>query len=61
MPMGATHVVRPDFDKSVTGAIRSFFDDHMTVGFEHFPLSQGELADAGIRVLEHACRPRMRA
>src|SRR6185312_7032873 len=56
MPMGATHVVRPDFDKSVTGTIQSFFDDHMTVGFAHFPLSPGELADAGVRVLEHACR-----
>jgi len=61
LPMGATHVVRPEFDKGVTGPIKSFFDDHMTVGFAHFPLSQGELDDAGIRVLEHACRPRRRA
>jgi formylmethanofuran dehydrogenase subunit A len=61
LPMGATHVVRPDFDEDMIGAIKSFFDDHMTVGFAHFPLSQGELADAGLRVLEHACRPRTRA
>ena len=61
MPTGATHVVRPEFDKAMTGPIKSFFDDHMTVGFAHFPLSQGELADAGIRVLAHACRPRTRA
>jgi formylmethanofuran dehydrogenase subunit A len=60
-PIGATHVVRPDFDKSVTGTIRDFFDDRMTLRFEHFPLSQGELADAGIRLLEHACRKRSRA
>jgi len=61
MPIGATHVVRPDFDKSVTGTIQSFFDDHMSLGFAHFPLSPGELADAGVRVIEHACQPRTRA
>jgi formylmethanofuran dehydrogenase subunit A len=61
MPMGATHVVRPDFDQGMTGPIKNFFDDHMSMGFAHFPLSPGELADAGVRVLEHACRPRTRA
>jgi hypothetical protein len=29
----------------------------MTVGFDHFALSHGELADAGACMVEHVCRP----
>ncbi len=61
VPMGATHVVRPEFDRTIEEQIRAFFDAHMTIGFEHFPLSEGELADAGARLLPHPCRPRSRA
>jgi formylmethanofuran dehydrogenase subunit A len=55
-PSGTTQLVRPFYDMQVERHIRQFFDDHMTVGFEHFPLSSGELADAGLVVAEQPCR-----
>ncbi len=61
VPMGVTHVVRPEFDHAIEERIRDFFDAHMTIGFDHFPLFEGELADAGVRLLAHPCRPRSRA
>jgi len=60
-PAGATHVVRPAFDPAIEGEIRRFFDDHMSVRLEHFRLSENELADAGLRLMAEACRPRSRA
>ena len=60
-PASRTHVVRPDFDRAIEHTIRRFFDDHMTVGFDHFALSARELADAGVVLVEHPCRPRGRA
>jgi hypothetical protein len=53
-------VVRPDFDDAIEGRIRSFFDDHMSMQFDHFRLSGGELADAGIGLREQPCGPRRR-
>jgi formylmethanofuran dehydrogenase subunit A len=61
MPTGVTHVVRPDFDPAIEKRIASFFEDHMSVGFAHFPLSQTELADAGITLAAQPGRPRRRA
>jgi formylmethanofuran dehydrogenase subunit A len=61
VPMGVTHVVRPEFDGAIEGRIRTFFDDHMSVQFDHFRLADGELADAGIGVQVHACGKRRRA
>jgi formylmethanofuran dehydrogenase subunit A len=55
-PTGATQLVRPGYDRTVETRLRRFFDDHLTVGFDHFPLSEGELADAGTRIEEHPCR-----
>ncbi|HUH85252.1 MAG TPA: formylmethanofuran dehydrogenase subunit A, partial [Stellaceae bacterium] len=60
-PAGATHVVRPEFDPAIEGEIRRFFDDHMSVRLDHFRLSESELADAGLRLVAEACRPRSRA
>jgi formylmethanofuran dehydrogenase subunit A len=60
-PSGATHLVRPEFDAAIAGRIRRFFDDHMSVGFDHFRLSEAELADAGLRLVAEPCRPRRRA
>jgi formylmethanofuran dehydrogenase subunit A len=57
VPDGATQLVRPGYDRAIETRLRRFFDDHMTIGFDHFPLSDGELLDAGARVEEHACRP----
>jgi formylmethanofuran dehydrogenase subunit A len=61
VPKGVTHVVRPDFDPAIGKRIKAFFDDHMSVGFEHFSLSPMELTDAGIELAAHPCRPRRRA
>ena len=60
-PNGRTHVVRPEFDRTIERPLKKFFDDHMTLRFENFPLAEHELADAGIGVAVHACRPRRRA
>jgi len=60
-PASATHIVKPDFDAAIERRIKSFFDDHMTVSFDHFRISEAELADGGVRVIEHACRPRTRS
>ena len=57
-PNGRTHVVRPDYDRGIERPLKKFFDDHMTLRFEHFALSESELADAGIGLSVHPCRPR---
>jgi formylmethanofuran dehydrogenase subunit A len=56
VPSGVTQLVRPVYDKQIEGHVRRFFDDHMTIGFDHFPLSAGELADAGVVAAEQQCR-----
>jgi len=59
-PKSTTHIVRPAYDAAIEKRVKTFFDDHLTIGFNHFPLSQGELADAGVLVHAHDCRPRRR-
>lgn len=61
VPQGRTHVVRPDYDRAIERSIKSFFDDHMTLGFDHFPISTQEIADGGGAMAEHPCRARGRA
>jgi formylmethanofuran dehydrogenase subunit A len=58
VPSGATQRIRPAFDRAIERRIKTFFDDHMTVGFANFPLASDELAAAGLRVDEVACRAR---
>jgi formylmethanofuran dehydrogenase subunit A len=53
---GATQVVRPGYDRQVEKRLRRFFDDHMSLAFDHFPLSADEIAKAGGRVEEQPCR-----
>ena len=53
---GATQVVRPGHDRQIERRIRRFFDDHMSIGFDHFPLRLEEIAQAGGRVEEQPCR-----
>lgn len=60
-PTSVTHVVRPDFDAAIEREIRTFYDDHMTIGLDHFRLGEEELADAGVTLLPHPCRARRRA
>jgi formylmethanofuran dehydrogenase subunit A len=57
-PMGATQLVLPEYDRAIEARIRRFFDDHMTIGFEHFPLAEDELAEAGARLEVQPCRAR---
>lgn len=59
-PRSVTHIVRPAYDRAIEKQVKAFYDDHMTTGFSHFALSEGELADAGAELLAHACRPRQR-
>ncbi len=54
----ATQIVRPGYDKQIEKSLRRFFDDHMTIEFDHFPLTEDGIAEAGGRVEEHPCRPR---
>jgi formylmethanofuran dehydrogenase subunit A len=55
-PSGATQLVRPGYDTQIERALRRFFDDHMTIGFGHFPLSEQEIVDGGGHLAEHPCR-----
>ena len=61
VPNGRTHIVKPEYDRAIERSIKKFFDDHMTIGFDHFPIAEQEVADAGGALAEHACRPRARA
>ncbi len=53
---GATQVVRPGYDKQIERRLRRFFDDHMSIGFDHFPLRADEIAEAGGLMEEQPCR-----
>jgi formylmethanofuran dehydrogenase subunit A len=54
---GATHVVRPDFDRGIEKPLREFFERYHTIGFDNFAISADELVDCGSREsLVHPCR-----
>jgi formylmethanofuran dehydrogenase subunit A len=55
-PSGATQLVRPGYDAQIERSLKRFFDDHMTIGFGHFPLSEQEIVDGGGCLAEHPCR-----
>jgi formylmethanofuran dehydrogenase subunit A len=57
-PAGATQLIRPHYDKTIESRLRRFFDDHMTVSFDHFPLADDEFAEAGALVEPHLCERR---
>jgi len=53
---GATHVIRPDFDRGIEKRLRDYFDRHHTIRFDNFPISADELVECGSReALVHAC------
>jgi formylmethanofuran dehydrogenase subunit A len=53
---GATHVVRPEFDRGIEKRLRDYFDRFHTIGFDNFPISADELIDCGSRgPLVHPC------
>jgi formylmethanofuran dehydrogenase subunit A len=42
---GATHVVRPDYDKSIEKPLNDYFDRYHTMRMEHFKLADEEIID----------------
>ena len=53
---GATHVVRPVFDRGIENRLRDYFERYHTIGFDNFPISTDELVECGSReALVHAC------
>ena len=42
---GATHVVKPDFDKSIEKPLNDYFDRFLTVRMENFKLADNEIVD----------------
>src|SRR4029079_17423730 len=43
---GATHVVRPEFDRSIEKPLKDYFSRYHTVALENFKLSDDEIIDA---------------
>jgi formylmethanofuran dehydrogenase subunit A len=57
-PHGATHVVRPDFDRTIETELAGYFDSHMTQRFDGFAIGDAELCEAcngGGELVVHAC------
>ncbi len=53
---GATHVVRPDFDRGIEKRLRNYFERYHTIRFDNFPISPDELVECGSReALVHPC------
>ncbi len=53
---GATHVVRPDFDRGIEKSLRDYFERYHTIAFDNFAISADELGECGSREsLVHAC------
>jgi formylmethanofuran dehydrogenase subunit A len=56
---GATHVVRPEYDRGIEKRLREYFDHYHTMRFDNFPISTDELAECGSReTLVHDCTRR---
>lgn len=53
---GATHVARPEHDAAIERRIADHFARFMTLRAGNFRLSDGEIAEAGSRLVAHACR-----
>ena len=53
---GATHVVRPDFDRGIEKRLREYFDRYHTLAFDNFAIADDELIECGSRgPIVHAC------
>ena len=59
---GATHVVRPEFDRSIEKSLKDYFSRYHTIAFDNFAIDADELIDCGSRTaLEHPCGRRENA
>ncbi len=45
---GATHVVRPDYDRSIEKTLKDYFARYHTIGMENFRLGDDEIVDGGM-------------
>ncbi len=58
---GATHVVRPEFDRGIERNLREYFERYHTLRFDNFAISSDELTEFGSReTLVHDCRRQVR-
>ena len=56
---GATHTVRPDFDRGIEKEIKSYFDKYHTIKMDHMKVSNDELEDGGrSKVIVQECKGR---
>jgi formylmethanofuran dehydrogenase subunit A len=59
---GATHVVRPEFDRSIEKSLEDYFSRYHTIAFDNFAIDADELIDCGSRApLVHPCGKRENA
>jgi formylmethanofuran dehydrogenase subunit A len=56
---GATHTVKPEFDRGIERPLREFFDRYHTIAYDNFAIDAGEMIDCGSReMLVHPCAGR---
>jgi len=56
---GATHTVKPEFDRSIERPLRDYFDRYHTVAFDNVPIDAGEMVECGSReILVQPCAGR---
>jgi formylmethanofuran dehydrogenase subunit A len=59
---GATHVVKPAFDRGIEKSLRDYFSRYHTIAFDNFAIDADELIDCGSRAaLVQPCRRRENA
>ena len=44
---GATHVARPEYDRSIEKPLKEYFDRYLTVRMENFRVSDEEVVEGG--------------
>jgi len=53
---GVTHVVKPEYDKSIEKSLTKYFDDYQTISLPNFKISNDEMAECiGSEVKIHPC------
>lgn len=54
---GATHAVKPAYDRGIENRLRSYFERYHSMRMENFAINEEELCECGSsRLLVHACR-----
>jgi formylmethanofuran dehydrogenase subunit A len=52
---GATHVARPQFDSGIESSLRRHFDSYGTLRLDSLKVADGEIEEAGGRLVRHDC------